>query len=341
MTDLPQPHERETAIGFEALETRLREQLAAGAMANGWLLAGPKGAGKATLAYRLARAILDPGALKDPASLEVDANARVFRLIAGRAHPDLFVAERAYDEKKDTYASEISVDIIRKLNSFMNRTAAGGGWRVAIVDCADDMNRNAANALLKSLEEPPAKTAILLVAHAPGRLLATIRSRCRRIEVRPAPLEAVAALVEAETGLGKRDALGVAAAAHGLPGYALSLAAGEGAEAVGAAEKFIRLAAAGDDVSALAAKFAGRQGAALFEPFARIVLDEISAAARASAAGEAPNKALANAHPLALTGAHGEISALFARGDAVNVDRAQMLFAAARILRTALTAEAA
>lgn len=341
MSELPPPHERETVIGRADDERALRAMLGEGKLSNGWLIAGPKGAGKATLAYRLARALLDPGALADEDSLQIPATARVFRLIAARAHPDLFVAAREYDEKTERYATEISVDTIRKLNSFMHRTAAGGGWRAAIVDCADELNRNAANALLKSLEEPPPKTAILLVANAPGRLLATIRSRCRRIVLRPLPDTDIINLLSSELGSKSEDAVRLAAVAKGLPGYALTLAAGEGAEAVAAAQAFLRAAAGGEDVGRLAASLAGRQADAKREIFERIVLDAIGAAARAGAAGAPVHGALEGLAPGPLLDAHQAIRTLFERADAVNLDRAQVLMAASRILGAAARGRAA
>ena len=339
MSELPAPHEREFIVGRAEEEARLRASLASGALSNGWLITGAKGAGKATLAYRLARALLEPEALSEPASLQVPKEARVFRFIAGRAHPDLFVAEREYDEKNERYATEISVETIRKLNAFLNRTASAGGWRVAIVDSADDLNRNAANALLKSLEEPPPKTAILLVANAPGRLLATIRSRCRRIDLRPVPPTDIMKLLESELGLAGEEAARLAEAAKGLPGLALSLAAGEGADAVTAASAFLGAARAGDDVGKLASALSGRQASEKWDVFQRIVLESLSDAARAAACGD--ETGLASLGAPTLLDAHQSISALFNRGEAVNADRAQMLAAAARIIRAASRGKAA
>ena len=111
MTDeIQAPHHRAHIVGRAELEAGLRETLRDGTLSHGWLVTGPAGAGKATLAYRLARALLDPSALADEASLQMAPDKKVFRLIAGEAHPDLFVASRRYDEKKDRYQTEISVD---------------------------------------------------------------------------------------------------------------------------------------------------------------------------------------------------------------------------------------
>lgn len=339
MSELPAPHEREFIVGRSADEARLRTAVDQGALSNGWLITGAKGAGKATLAYRIARALLEPSSLADDVSLQVPKEARVFRYIAGRAHPDLFIAEREYDEKKERYATEISIDTIRRLNTFLNRTASTGGWRVAIIDCADDLNRNASNALLKSLEEPPPKTALLLVSNAPGKLIATIRSRCRRIDLRPVPSTDIEGLLKNELGLAGEEAARIAEAAKGLPGLALSLAAGEGAEAVTAAGSFLRAARAGDEVGRLASALSGRQADEKWSVFQRVVLEALSDAARGAARGETGGLAAFGAP--ALFDAHQSIATLFARGAAVNADRAQMLAAAARIIRGAARGKAA
>ncbi|MEQ1929656.1 MAG: AAA family ATPase, partial [Parvularculaceae bacterium] len=213
--ELTPPHERERTVGRAEIEADLRSALEAGRLSNGWMVAGPKGAGKATLAYRLARGILDPGGLASEGGLFMDPKARTFRLVAARGHPDLFVAEKSFDDKNERYATEITVETIRELSSFLSKTAAFGGWRVAIVDAADELNRNAANALLKSLEEPPQRTLVLLVANEPGRLLPTIRSRCRRIDLKPLPDAEIASLLSAEAGLDPAGAAAIASVSTG------------------------------------------------------------------------------------------------------------------------------
>src|SRR5262249_59156701 len=118
------------------------------------------------------------------ASIEVAADPPAFRQVAGGGHPDLLTIERGYDEKRDRQRSEIAVDDVREVGRFLHLKAAAGGWRVVVVDSADEMNRNGANALLKILEEPPAQALLLIVSHAPGRLLPTTRPRCRRPALR-------------------------------------------------------------------------------------------------------------------------------------------------------------
>jgi DNA polymerase-3 subunit delta' len=185
--DFPHPRETHDLFGHEAAERMLAQAFAGGRMHHAWLLTGRAGIGKATLAYRLARHVLAQAGERDPAgtSLQVPATARAARQIAALAHPGLLVLRRPYDLRAKRFAAAVPVDEVRRLRSFLGLTAEGGGWRVAIVDSADDLNINAANALLKSLEEPPPRALFLLVSSQPSRLLPTIRSRCRRLDLQP------------------------------------------------------------------------------------------------------------------------------------------------------------
>ena len=151
---------------------------------HAWLLAGPKGVGKATFAYCAARAIL-ANAAGPPSGLpglESDDGHPIVKLIEAGSHPDMRVLERLVNEKTGSLARNISVDQVREIGEFLSLTPALSAWRVVIIDTVDDLETSGANALLKILEEPPANTVFFLVSHAPGRLLATIRSRCRRLD---------------------------------------------------------------------------------------------------------------------------------------------------------------
>jgi DNA polymerase III subunit delta' len=185
------PHPRETRVlfGHGTAEQALAQAFASGRMHHAWLIAGKAGIGKATLAYRLARHVLAKPTERDPAgqSLEVGDETSAARQIRARSHPGLLVLRRPYDPRSKRFAASIPVDEVRRLRSFLGLTAGEGSWRVVIVDAADELNLSAANALLKSLEEPPARAVFLLVASEPNRLLPTIRSRTRRLDLQPLP----------------------------------------------------------------------------------------------------------------------------------------------------------
>jgi DNA polymerase-3 subunit delta' len=189
------PHPRATfdLFGHEAAERTLAQAFAAGRLHHAWLLAGRAGIGKATLAYRMARHVLAQPGERDPAgiSLQVPPGSTASRQVAQLAHPGLLVLRRPYDLKTKRLATGIPVDEVRRLRSFLGLTAAEQGWRVVIVDSADDLNPNAANALLKSLEEPPPRALFLLVTAQPSGLLPTIRSRCRRLDLHPLDAESL------------------------------------------------------------------------------------------------------------------------------------------------------
>lgn len=180
----PHPHETEALFGHDAAESEFLSAFRAGRLHSGWLIAGPQGVGKATLAYRIAAFLLaDPAG--DAASLTVPPDDPDLRLIRQGAHPRLFVLRRAPQEKGDGFRAQITVEEARRLRGFFQLSATDGGRRVVIVDAADEMNMNAANALLKLLEEPPPLSTLLLVAHRPAALLPTIRSRCRTLRLSP------------------------------------------------------------------------------------------------------------------------------------------------------------
>jgi len=230
------PETAERLVGQSSAEAFLATAWSSGKLAHGWLLTGSEGIGKATLAYRFAKAILATAGTHDPrgadlpgldmpASLpEIDINHPVARLIVAHAHPNLEVIRRSVHPKTGKMRSEITVDEVRKALKFLHNTAVDGGWRVVIVDPVDDMNRNAANALLKALEEPPKRCLFLLVNHVPGKVLPTIRSRCQVLQMpslsEPDTREVVEAVAPA-TDPASID--GVIPLADGSPGRALAL----------------------------------------------------------------------------------------------------------------------
>lgn len=186
------PHPRETPVlyGQDSAQDIFLEAYTSGRLHHGWMLTGPKGVGKATLAYKIARFLLATLPLEDdglfgappaPTTLEISEAHPVSARVRAESDPGLRVVRRTPNEKTGRMRDEITIDNIRKLGEFFHLSAADGGRRVVVVDCADELNTQAANALLKMLEEPPASTTLLLLAHQPARLLPTIRSRCRTL----------------------------------------------------------------------------------------------------------------------------------------------------------------
>lgn len=176
------PRETDTLLGQSEAESTMLEAYRSGKMHHAWILSGPRGIGKATLAYRAARFIFqnpDPALIRqDTTSLHVDAASPLFHRVAAQGHSDLLVIRRSFDQKRKKLRQDIRADEVRRTTRFFSRTSGEGGWRICIVDTANDMNLTAANALLKNLEEPPERALFMLISHAPHRLLPTIRSRC-------------------------------------------------------------------------------------------------------------------------------------------------------------------
>ncbi len=226
----PIPRENPDLVGHAEAERALLGAWASGRLPHAWLIAGPRGIGKATLAYRFARFVLsgggDGGLFGDgPESLHTDPESGVFRRVASGGHADFLSVERGVAERTGRLRSEIVVDDARAVASFLHLTPAEGGWRVVVVDSADEMNRNAANAVLKIVEEPPPRALVLLVSHAPARLLPTLRSRCRKLPLTPlSEAQVVEILAPRRPDLGPGERLALARIAEGSAGRALALA---------------------------------------------------------------------------------------------------------------------
>jgi DNA polymerase-3 subunit delta' len=229
----PAPEERTDWLGDPAAETVLLDAYRSGRMHHAWLIGGPKGIGKATLAYRFARFVLahpDPAAanIANTGSLAVPADDPVARRVAARAHPNLLVMDRPYDHDRKRFRTELTVPEVRRTISFFGSTGGEAGWRIAVVDPADELNPNAANALLKGLEEPPRRSLFLLVSHAPGRVLPTIRSRCRRLHLAPLGSATVVAALRDRLDASEADLALAAALAEGSLRRAILLLEGDG-----------------------------------------------------------------------------------------------------------------
>jgi DNA polymerase-3 subunit delta' len=286
-------HPRETfaLLGQEAVLGRAARALRAGRPPSAWLITGPPGIGKATLAYRIARYLLAHGATDAGAEdLSVAEDHPAARQVMAQSHPGLLVLKRALNPRTGKLMTVLSVDEIRRLADFFGMTSGAGGWRVAIVDTADDMNDNAANALLKMLEEPPGNAMLLLLSNTPGRLLPTIRSRCQRLDLRPlddAMVEKALARELPEMSAAERASL--ARLSGGSIGAALTLATGEGAALAQEADRLIDRAREPDLLALLTLGeklFRTRDGLDLFGAFlTESLTDRIRARAHSGAAG--------------------------------------------------------
>ena len=278
---IPRPRETATLIGHGAAEAAFAEGIAAGRLHHAWLIGGPQDIGKATLAYRVARRLLAYPQGTGPAGLAIPDNHPIHGQVAGLSHPNLVALRRHKAHGAKTLPTKISVDMVRKALDLFASTATDSGWRICVVDSAEDLNANAANALLKVLEEPPPRALFLILAHQPGRLLPTIRSRCRAMILRPLAdgevAEAIRALPFAqpeESTLAR--AIGLA---EGSVGRALGLVDPVTAGLVAEVETLLSRAANPDwgRVLKLAETLAGRDGEERFAAAGDAVLRFVSA----------------------------------------------------------------
>ena len=293
-------HPRDTLelFGQPAAEAELAAALTSGRMHHAWLLTGLEGIGKATLVYRFARAALASTAeraLIPEGTLSVPPDTVVAKQVRVLSHPGLMLIRRPWQRETKRLASVITVDEVRRLKSFLQFSASEGAYRIVIIDRAEEMNTAAANALLKSLEEPPQRTVFLLVSSEPGRLLPTIHSRCRRLELKPLGgadlLKALAApMAAAGHDMPKPDAAKlVAALAEGSVRRALTLIAG------GAVEQHAKLVGLLSNLPKLdfesvhrLAESAGAHGADQeFQSFFTLLQGLMARALRAQATGRA------------------------------------------------------
>ena len=225
------PRETQQLFGHAEAERILLEAYRSGRIPHAWLIGGPRGIGKATLAYRMARFVLahpDPNSkeVQSARSLAVDPQHPVARRMAVQAQADLLVLERTVNER-GKLRQDIAVDDVRRTVSFFGSTAGEGGWRIAIVDAVDELNDAGANALLKIVEEPPPRALLLLITHAPGLVMPTIRSRCRMLYLRPLESSEVAQAVAAARGRDlDAEVLEAAGLAEGSVGRAATMLEG-------------------------------------------------------------------------------------------------------------------
>ncbi|MEW6436783.1 MAG: DNA polymerase III subunit delta' [Pseudomonadota bacterium] len=233
------PHPRETQVffGHQDAEQALLDAYRANRLPQAFIIGGPTGIGKATLAWRLARFLLahpnpaTPG-VESAKDLSLRADDPIVHKIAALSHGDVVLLRREWNEKSKRHYTEIRVDDVRQASHLFRSASAAGGYRICIVDAADDLNNSAANALLKLIEEPPPRSLFLIVSHRPALLLPTLRSRCRMLMLRPLAtgdiLRVVAALGEPWTEADEAERSAAAERAQGSVATALSLLADEG-----------------------------------------------------------------------------------------------------------------
>ena len=323
------PRQTMTLVGHDAAIAKAARAIRSGRTPQGWLITGAPGVGKATFAFRIARYLLRYGATAEgPEDLSLAANDPVAQQISAGGHPGLLVLQRAVNEKTGKLMTVLGVDEIRKLAGFFGMTSGAGGWRVAIVDTADDMNDAAANALLKALEEPPSRAMLMLLSNAPGRLLPTIRSRCQRLDLRPlSEADLLKALRSRLPDMEESERGTLAKLSGGSIGAALTLASDDGLILATEAEQLIDRAASPDIAAALAladklAKIADgtdRFGAFLIEALTNRIR------ARAMEGG-------ANLHRW--TALLENLARSFVRTDALHMDPRQTILSASRALGT-------
>jgi DNA polymerase-3 subunit delta' len=298
--------------GHEAGLDVFRQALERGCVPHAWLITGPPGIGKATFAFALARLLLGATQADSPAG----------RRVSAATHADLLVVERGFDEKRQRYRSEIVADNVRPINAFLRRTAAEGGWRVVIVDGAEWMNRSAANAVLKILEEPPPATILLLTSSAPGRLLPTIRSRCRKLALEPLDARAMQAVLRSAAPDADPAALErVTALAHGAPGRALALLADAHGEITRCVERVCEGVSALDGYEVAETVLRKEYG---FDLFFSLLSDRLQAAARQAALS-------GSAHGLASARAWETLVRLYGETERFNLDKQEALLEAMTI----------
>ena len=331
----PDPRENPILVGQDRAETVLLDAWRAGRLPHAWLLTGPRGIGKTTLAFRFARFLFAGGAegqallTGPPSGLAVDPESPASRRVASGGHADLLVIEKAYDAKRRRRRSEIVVDDVRQIADFLHLTPAEGNWRIVIVDGADDMNRNAANALLKALEEPPERSLLVMTATSSGRLLPTIRSRCRHLVLAPLAEPDVAGLIRRYLpSVTVDEALGLAQLADGSIGRALDLADNDGValdgEVKGLLEALPMLDGAAVD------RFAdrvGRSGAdESFRLASELLPARLARMIHDAASGEGTPPGFVARHPLDhWVEVWEKLVDLFALVDVANLDRRQVM----------------
>jgi DNA polymerase-3 subunit delta' len=315
-------------LGLEPQTELFTQALDRGRLHHAWLLTGPKGLGKAAFAHRAARLLLGAKARPELGLLASSPEDRVNRLVAAQSHPDFIALDRYGEDGK--IRRNISVDDARKLPEFFSKAPALAPWRVAIIDAADDLNVNAANAVLKTLEEPPPRGVLFLISHSPGRLLATIRSRCRKLPFRPWSEVELAQWLADRQGMDHKDAAHISRMAGGAPGRALELGSGSASSIDALALALLNALPGADEAMLvnLADGFRGAEGLERFNSLIERLCEHISAAIRNPDLPPSAGRDRWAQAWVRLTRLPGEVEGL-------NLDRADALWTALAELKSA------
>jgi DNA polymerase-3 subunit delta' len=351
--EIPSPRENPLLVGHPEAEATLLQAFNSGRLPHAWLITGKRGIGKATLAYRFARFLLAEGAAGGglfavPAtSLAVAPAHQAYRLVVSGGHPDLFVVERTVNEKTKRLRSVIVIEDAAKVAEFLHKTSALGGWRVVIVDGADTLNKSAENSLLKILEEPPKQTVLMLTSDNPGRLLATTRSRCRTLVLKPLSEENIIALLQRyRPDLSSSDVAILTRLGDGSIGRALDLAASDGMALYSRIFSLLRNLPDLDveELHGFAEKLGGRGGEDNFSLLGELLPDFL---ARLVALGAAQGRPVSSEEERVmrnLAGRRGldqwvtvweKLTHLFAQAEGINLDRKQVVLNAFFVLEEA------
>ena len=274
-----------TMIGHQEAEKAFLEAWQGGRVHHAWLLAGPQGMGKGAFAERIARFLVTHGRSgegKAPPLLDDRGDDAAARLVDAGNHPEILRLARQPKDKAKELARNITIEQVRQMIRRLHLSLSLGEWRVIIVDAVDDLETDGANALLKTLEEPPAKTLFLLVSHSPGRLLPTIRSRCRALRFQPAARDVMTSwLHDLRPMIEMEEVRAIVAASGGVPGKALALIDSDVAVME---KKLLAIAAGGDPENrlreALAREVGGTSNRARLELVIEIVPGLLSRIAR-------------------------------------------------------------
>ncbi|HEY2048056.1 MAG TPA: DNA polymerase III subunit delta' [Caulobacteraceae bacterium] len=315
MTDIPHPRDAFEWIGPQAPEDAFVDALDRGRLHHAWLVTGAPGVGKATFAYRAARRLMGAAANAQWGRLGSSPDDPVSRRVAARAAPDLLVLQTQPEDGKTRRF--IPAEEARGVSEFFSKSPAAAPYRVAIIDAADDLNTHAANAVLKVLEEPPARGVIFLLSSSLGGLLPTIRSRCRRLAISPPARAPAAEWLTARAEVSSDQAETLLDMARGAPGGAWRLAESGALDADRAAAELLDTIGRADagKLQSLADGFRGPAGASRFSMF----LDRLADHVRWRAAAEAdPGRAarLAEAWTALIEAPR--------RADAINLDRGEV-----------------